>query len=440
VTTTKRILIFAYFFPPLGGAGVQRVVKLAKYLPELGWEPTIVTVRARDYWMLDASLQRELGPAVRITRTRSLTGLSLLQWLAPRAGGQMRGARPSLRRIAGLRRLAAWALLPDSYVGWVPFAQSAGARLLRAQHYNMLMTTSSPDSAHLIGRGLARRFGVPWVADFRDPWTQRLSFAPPSAWHRARQRSLERSVLREASLVTVTAEETRADYLRRNPDLAPGRIAVVTNGYDEADFAALGEAAPPAGRMRILHAGQLNPERPARPFLEGLRRFLDRTPHAARELQVDFIGPHYARDLDDVRALDLTGIVRFETARPHAAIIDALCRSHLLLLIEHDSARGGLILPGKIFEYLRARRPILALVPPGAAWSLITRMQAGSCCRTDDHEACAQALGAYYESYAAGRLCATAVTDAQLHMFERRALARRFVELIEERLGRDSDR
>jgi hypothetical protein len=196
VTTTKRILIFAYFFPPLGGAGVQRVVKLAKYLPSLGWEPTIVTVRARDYWMLDASLQHDLGSGVRIARTRSLTGLSLLQLLAPRAAGRTRGARPSMRRIAGLRRLAAWTLLPDSYVGWVPFALRAGARLLRAQRYDMLMTTSSPDSAHLIGRGLARRFGVPWVADFRDPWTQRLSFAPPTAWHRARHRALERGVLR----------------------------------------------------------------------------------------------------------------------------------------------------------------------------------------------------------------------------------------------------
>ncbi len=434
MTTRKRILIFAYFFPPLGGAGVQRVVKLAKYLPELGWEPTIVTVRARDYWMLDGSLQRELGCAARIVRTRSLTGLSLLQRLAPRAAGQGGGARPSMRRIAGLRRLAAWTLLPDSYVGWVPFAQRAGSRLLRAQPYDMLMTTSSPDSAHLIGRALARRFRVPWVADFRDPWTQRLSFAPPTAWHRARQRALERSVLREASLVTVTTEETRADYLHRNPHLAPEQIAVVTNGYDEADFAALREATPPARPMRILHAGQLNPERPARPFLEGLRRFLDRTPAAARELRIDFIGPHYARDLDDVRALGLDNIVRFESARPHAMIIDALCRSHVLLLIEHDSARGGLILPGKIFEYLRARRPILALVPRGAAWNLITRLQAGTCCATNDGEACARALAAYFEAYTAGRLSQTATADASLHPFERRTLARRFVELLEDHL------
>lgn len=434
MSAPRRILLFAYFFPPLGGAGVQRVVKLAKLLPRLGWLPTIVTVRARDYWMMDASLQAEIGPEVRVVRTASWTGLSLLRRLAPRAAGHGAGAR-SGRGHALARRAAAWALVPDSYVGWVPFASRAGRRLLAERRYDCLMTTSSPDSAHLIGLSLARRAGVPWVADFRDPWTRRLSFAPPTRWHRARHASLEARVLREAALVTVTSEETRADFLAHHAALPPGRIAVVTNGYDEEDFVAHAGERPPRSPLEILHAGQLNPERPARPFLEGLRLFLTRRPGAREEIRARFIGPCYESDRAAAVEMGLADRVVFEPGRAHGEIVRALLRSHVLLLMEQDSERGGLILPGKVFEYLRARRPVLALVPPGAAWSLIERLGAGRCCRTGDAEGCAAALADFHDAYRAGRLGETGLGAEDLAPFERGALARRFTELLETRLA-----
>jgi len=130
VAERRRILVFAYFFPPLGGAGVQRVVKFAKYLPAEGWDPTIVTARSADYWMADESLGAELGPRVRIVRTPAPTGLTLLRRLAPRQAGQARTLRASVGAIRRLRGLSSWLLLPDSYVGWVPFARRAGERLL----------------------------------------------------------------------------------------------------------------------------------------------------------------------------------------------------------------------------------------------------------------------------------------------------------------------
>jgi glycosyltransferase involved in cell wall biosynthesis len=434
VTPVRRVLIFAYFFPPLGGAGVQRIVKLAKYLPAFGWEPTVVTVRARDYWMIDASLQAELGGRVSVVRTPSLTGLGVLRRMAPRAAGRESGARRVTRTFATLRRTAAWFAMPDSYVGWVPFAVRAGARLLRERPYAALLTTSSPDSAHLIGRALAQRFQLPWIADFRDPWTQRLSFAPPTAWHRARHMALERSVLHAATRVIVTAPETRTDYLNHNPDLAAEKLAVITNGFDEEDFAPLSGVMPPARPLRILHAGQLNPERPARPFLEGLRMFLEREPAARTEIEVRFIGPHYAQDREDAERMRLGEIVTFEAARTHAEIVRALCGSHLLLLMEHDSARGGLILPGKIFEYLRARRPILALVPRGAAWHLVAQLDAGRCCRTEDHAACAAALADFYQAFKRGGLVPTHLSDDTLAPFERRALAGRWANTLDQLL------
>jgi len=434
----RRVLIVAYFFPPLGGAGVQRSLKLAKYLPEMGWEPTILTVRSRDYWMADDSLADELGRGARILRTRSLTGLSLLRRLAPSQAGAADRPRREGGRLGFLRLAASWVFVPDSYVGWVPFAKYAAGRLLSRQPFDLIYTTSSPDSAHLIGRSLARRFRLPWVSDFRDPWTRRISYRPPTPLHHRWHRRLERSVLEEASLITVTAEATRQDYLRLYPELPPEKITVITNGYDEADFANLQSAGlgaadsahlqsagRPSDNMSILHAGQLNPQRPARPFLEGLSLFFEQRPEARQKVRVRFVGPSYQHDHDDAARLGLSEVVRFEPALPHREVVAELCRSHLLLLMEEDSARGGLILPGKVFEYLRSGRPILGLLPRGAAWDLLEQHRAGTCCRTEDRAAVAAALASYFEAFEGEGVPATGLSADELDAYERRALARK---------------
>jgi glycosyltransferase involved in cell wall biosynthesis len=431
VAPRKRILIFAYFFPPLGGAGVQRIVKLAKYLPDEGWDPTVVTVRGADYWMTDATLADDLGPRVQVVRTGSLTGLGLLRRLAPRQAGQGAGRRSSVGLIRRLRRLAGWVLLPDSYLGWVPFACRAGERLLREQHFDWILTTSSPDSAHLIGKRLAARHRIPWAADFRDPWTRRLSFAPPTAWHRRRQLALERGVLGAADRLIFTSEATRQDYLRRYPELPGEKAAVITNGFDEEDFAAQEGQAPTGETLRLLHAGQLNPERPARPFLEGLRRFLDRRPEAAARLRVRFVGPAYARDREAAARLGLEPCVAFEPPVGHRRIVAEMLASHLLLLLEQDSERGALILPGKIFEYLRSGRPILGLLPAGgAAWRLIESLGAGRCLRPGDREGIADELERHFERLSRGEAPVAGAPREALAAYERRALTRRWVELF----------
>jgi len=428
--------MLAYFFPPLGGAGVQRSLKFARYLPAEGWDPTVVTVQARDYWMTDATLAREIDAAIKVIRTSSLTGLTLLRRLAPRHSGQPGQPRGSARAIGRLRSLSSWVLVPDTYVGWTPFALRAATAAHQRQRFDAIYTTSSPDSAHLIGRRLARRLGLPWVADFRDPWTRRLSYHPPTGWHDAWHRRLERAVLTEAALVTVTAEETRDDYLARYPALAPEKIQVVTNGFDETDFAGLEHERPAHDRLQILHAGQLNPERPVRPLLLALRRVIDQMPRARARLRVRFVGACYRRDVEETQALGLADVVAFEPGRPHREVVAEMLRSHVLLLMEKDDERGGLILPGKIFEYLRAHRPILALVPPGAAWRLIDELRAGQCCRTGDTESAARLLGRFFGEFERGGPPATQLADRDLARFERRALTRRLGGLLHTLVGR----
>ncbi len=446
----KRLLYIAFFFPPLGGAGVQRTLKFVRYLPESGWSAVVLTSQAR-YWMHDPSLLAEIGPDARILRA-PFWGSRFLGGSRPGIAAKPQSTAPrSLGRIRIMRKAAGALLVPDAYVGWTIPAGRMARHALGAERFDALLTTSSPDSAHLLGRALKRRTGLPWIADFRDPWTRRLAYNPPTRLHDRIHRALESACLREADRVIVTSEETRRDFLERNPGLDPGKIVVITNGYDESDFAAAGELlrrergsdagtevdaagsgeiGSEPGPEPILHAGQLNPERPLAPYLAGLHRFVTRNPGRAMQARTLFLGGFYDQNVQEARRSGLEGLVRFEAGRPHVSSVAALLRARILLLLERDDDRGRLILPGKIFEYLRAGRPILAVVPRGgAADRLVRDSGAGIVADPGDPDAVSAAIGELLDR-TAGRPPESA-DPSRYAAFERRSLARRLSEVLD---------
>lgn len=371
---------------------MQRTLKFTRYLPRHGWKPTVVTGPA-GYWIRDPSLLEEIGPETEVVRAP--------HWGARFIGGAGSGGARSRSRLRSLRALARFFLVPDAYVGWTIPAGRIASRLLEQTRFDALLTTSSPDSAHLLGRRLRRTSGVPWVADFRDPWTRRMAYAPPTPVHDRLHRALERGCLRDADRIVTTSEETREDFLRRTPGLDAAKVRVIPNGYDEEDFRAAearlrGPRSPEpevAPAVPVLHAGHLNPERPITPYLEGLRRFLEHHPGRSEEARTLFLGAHYDRDLEEVRRLGLERHVEFAANRTHLDAVTALLQARVLLLLEQNSDRGRLILPGKVFEYLRAGPPILALVPPGgAADRLVRSLDAGLSVDPARPEAVAEAL------------------------------------------------
>lgn len=426
----KVLAYVAYFFPPMGGAGVQRSLKFARYLPEYGWHPKIITVREGHYWMQDPSLAEEIPPSVEVIRTRGLTGHSLLGRLHVRRGEET-NLRRSGRMQGHLRAAARWFTIPDPFVGWVPHATLAARRIL-AESGAVLMTTSSPDSAHLVGLRIpaVMQGRIPWIADFRDPWVQRMSFDPPTNVHMRLQQRLEGRVVRHATRIVATSDGTRADFLQRYPDCNPRRIVVIPNGYDEEDFPP-GDVAPDSSFL-LMHVGQLNPERPVGPLLDCIEAFLEMRPDARDATRLELVGPHYIEDEDEVERRSLRPVVRFLGGASHRDAVALLMRARVLVLLEQESDRGGLILPGKIFEYLRARRPILALVPRGAAWDLITRLGAGECAAPSDAKAGATKLAAFYDSWRAGADLSSQVSSRDLLAFDRRSLTRRLAELLDE--------
>jgi glycosyltransferase involved in cell wall biosynthesis len=371
------VLFVAFFFPPLGGGGVQRSLKFVRYLPAHGWQPRVLAAEA-DYWMRDEALLAEVPPGTPVRRV-AFGGRRLIAM-----GG--RGGTRSQAATRFLRSLSRLVLVPDAYVGWSRRAARVAQEEIAGHPCALLFTTSSPDSAHLVGRTVKRATGIPWVADFRDPWTGRLSYAPPTPLHHRLHLALERSCLREADAVVVTTPETRDDFLARHGDLDPAKFCVIPNGFDEDDFTAASAVRAagaggwiPSNGFPVLHAGQ-------RLFVErGLGRgsaaaggntaegVASRAQGDAPQATTYLLGPCYDSHREEVRAAGLADIVHFLPGRTHRDAVAAMLSARVLLLLEQDSDRGRLVLPGKAFEYLRAGSPILAVVPRGGAAARLVR-------------------------------------------------------------------
>lgn len=429
----RKILMVINFFPPAGGGGVYRPLSFVKYLSRLSWQVTVVTPRAGEFWISDAGLEREIPSSVRVVRTASLSGLRLLG--AVRGGRADGRSRRSSRAFAALRRFGEFFLIPDTYAGWVPFAARAASDLCRREHFDVIYSTSPPDSSHLVARGVSRDFGIPWVADFRDPWINLYLRGAPTPIHRALHERLERSVSR-ADLVLVTT----AAHERLLADKYPWcRIERIPNGFDEEDFGRDAgsqdpAARPAAGPFTVTHCGMLTLGRSAGPFLEGLAALKRRSPAAAADIRVVFIGARESANEEWVRRLGLEGAVVFEDNLPHRECIARERRSHALLLIKHDDERYRGLVPGKLFEYIGARRPILAVVPNGEAADLVKDLRRGETARIGDPEGIAVALETMYARHRAGTLESSYSLD-EVPQYSRRAEAARLSELLARLIG-----
>jgi len=424
----RSLIYVAYFFPPTGGAGVQRTLKFARYLPEHSWRPTIVTVKESRYWMVDPTLSSEIPADLEVVRTEARTIPARLGGLARGRRGAAGAACRSGRSQRLLRRLSSIFLIPDPYVGWVPVATRAVRRAWKPGA--VLMTTSSPDSAHLVGLRLSR-MRIPWIADFRDPWTRRMSFRPPTPLHRRIQHRLEERVVRAASRIIVTSEATARDFRERIAGIDPAKVVCIPNGWDGDDFPR--EVPPPDPSFLLLHMGQLNPERGVSPLLDHLEAFFRLRPDARARTRVELVGPRYSEDEREARRRGFSDLVRFADPVAHREGIKRLHEAQLLLLMEQDSDEGRLILPGKVPEYLRSGRPILALVPEGgAAWDLIRTSGAGACAPPSDPERGARALADLFAAYLAEGALRARTDPEVVASYDRRRLARRLADILDE--------
>lgn len=340
----KRVLIVAHLFPPAGGGGVQRTLGFVRYLPEHDWTPTVVASTADDYWARDETLLEGLQATV--VRVPPPPWDRARRW----------GRRLMLPR---LRRAYDRAFVPDPRVAWTLPALSAASRLHQAAGFDVVYSSGAPWTSHLVAERFSRRTGVPWVADFRDPWTDNPlePVAPPL---RPVHRRLEARVHRTAAL-SIASTELYRQRMQEAFGLSPQDTLHLPNGYTESEFERLPE---PGDELTLGYAGSYYGQHSPRVLFDQIDRAVARRPGLRPVVEL----------------YGMTGAVpprRFEVRShgyvPQREALEGLARCRAVFVTVPDLPGADGCVPQKLYVYLRLGRPILWCGPEGEATAILRR-------------------------------------------------------------------
>jgi glycosyltransferase involved in cell wall biosynthesis len=391
-----RALFVSYTFPPVGGAGVQRLTKWLKYLPASGWGASVLTTLNASVPLTDSSLGRDVPRGTRVARARTLEPSYKAKAAVIDTGGGARRAPMAVLRGAA-RSAVNLVLQPDPQVLWAPTALSAGRRLLAEVRHDVLVATAPPFSALLIGARLARAANLPLVLDYRDEWDISSTYwenrprDPLSRWVQAR---MQAGVLRRAQLVVATTRRSTARLAEKCRAVGSGaRATCIYNGYDAEDFAGTATEGVQREGYRLVYLGTLWALTDAAPLVAGVSRLAAESPALAKGLEVVVAGRRTPEQTAVLRGLDaLPCRVRLVDYVEHGEAVRMMREASGLLLLLSGVPSAERIVPAKLFEYMAARRPIVAVVPEGECRELLRAHPVASIADPADPAAVAAAL------------------------------------------------
>lgn len=437
-TPRKKVLIISYYFPPSGGPGVQRVLKFVKYLREFGWEPVVLTVSDADYPVRDDSLFAEIPAGVRVYRSRILEPYRLYRMLTGRKRDESVdiatvGMNEHERKKIS-ERLSEWLracfFVPDARVLWLPFAIRLGRKIIREEKIDILLSSAPPYTTHLIGLKLHRCSGLPWVADFRDSW---IGWVSAPQWRpgasRAIEKKMERAVLAEADRVLTVSNGVKEDLLSRQPELDDARWRLLLNGFDAADFADVKLKTKP-DKLTITYLGSLYGSRNPDSLLQAVELLQESGDASVNKITFRFVGRISAPIIERIKSSPAAAMFELVPYVPHEESVSYLLASDVLLLIIDDTPASRGILTGKLFEYIGAGKPILALAPDGEAASLILQHKLGWVAPPNDVQKIKQTLLTITE--AGTDSGGNQLNEAMRKQFERKEQTRQLAAIMDE--------
>ena len=364
----KKLLIITYYWPPAGGPGVQRILKFAKYLPDFGWLPLILTVTDGEYAARDESLIKEIPEAVKIFKTPSLEPFRIYKkFVGISEEKSVPTAVLAEKEKNWKQKIANWFrinfFIPDAKIGWMPYAVLRGKKIIKEFNPDIIFSTSPPPTVHLIAHHLNKHSGIKWVADFRDPWTEihyyenqnRLAFADYL------DKCFEKKILKAAnSIVAISQLDIETDFAAKS---SPEKCWHIPNGFDEHDFEGFDFRQKSGKKFILLHLGAIGKERNPINLFKVIAELAKSNRISTETFTLRLIGNIENEIRESIASEKISEFVEFNDYLPHIEALSETVNASAMLLLVTQSEKNKRILPGKTFEYMRTLRPILALGP-----------------------------------------------------------------------------
>jgi glycosyltransferase involved in cell wall biosynthesis len=432
----KSALIISYFFPPTGGAGVQRTVKFVKYLRDYGWQPVVLTVSNPSVPVFDASLQQDIDDRLEIIRTRTLEpDYKTKNSVSASSQGAARQRSPAAILKSAIRSLANVVLQPDPQVLWLPTAVKAGIRLAKREDISVIFVSAPPFSSLLIAALVSKYSGKPLVVDYRDEWD-----ISNEVWENKMggrftqwlQQYMQAFVLRRASHVVATTLLSQSALANKVRQLGlSASVSCVYNGFDQADLRALAETPRNAAgaRLVITYVGTLWNLTSIGPIVKALLALHAQSPALAAEIELRVVGRKTQEQqelLEQLRDSNVALVVHDYVS--HKEAIGFMKDADVLLLLLSDLPVAARVMPGKTFEYLATGNHILAIAPAGEVWKVLDGYAGVACIEPGSETAIAGYFQQKLQEKQRGTLAVQTARD--ISRFERRQLTGELAQIL----------
>jgi glycosyltransferase involved in cell wall biosynthesis len=418
----RKVLVIAYYFPPMGFSGVQRTAKFVKYLVDFNWEPTVLTIKPKYYYAFDDVLLKEIEErGIRIIRTGSKDPTQ-------KVFNQKKIKSDFLRKV--LNRISQTFFLPDNKRSWIKPALKEARKLLSSESFDIIFATAPPYTDFLIGAKLKKEFNIPLILDYRDAWLDDgLSFYPTPV-HRWIVKGMERKVLNLSDKIIAYTRQIKEHILKNYPFIKPDEISIIPHGYDEEDFDLNFVPSKSPNKMRITYSGAFYDERTPKFFLNAVEKLFVERPDLESQIEFYFVGNFPKKYYRKIQKSKYKSNFHFTGYVDHKTNIQYLLNSDVLWLMIRHSKNPHLYATSKLFEYIGTGKPILACVPRnGAAAMILKDYEASFIIEPDDVDGIKNYLIDLFDLFKKNQL---PVGDKKfIQQFERKKLTQELVKIFQ---------
>ncbi len=425
--TALKALIIAYYWEPAGGPGVQRWVKFVKYMREFGVHPIVFVPENPHYPIIDPSIKAEIPKDIEIIKFPISEPYKWATFLSKKKTKQISSGIITTKKSSLTEKMLLAIrgnfFIPDARIGWVKPSVDYLQNYLTTHKVDVIITTGPPHSLHLIGMKLKQKLSIPWLADFRDPWTTIHYHTLLRLGKKAKQKhiQLEKEVLQNADAIVVTSVSTQTEFQTKTT--VP--VHVITNGYDTVDMPVKGVL---DNTFSFAHIGSLLSERNPIILWKVLSELVQEDIEFATNLSIKLVGAVSQDVLKSIKKYNLSQYVELTGYVSHNEAIAIQNQSQVLLLIESNRPETKAIIPGKLFEYLQAKRPILAILPQGSdVISILRETHAGVSFTYEDKEGLLAKIKEFYTLFKKDELY---MESKNIQRFSRRSLTQSMVNIL----------